>query len=91
MTKTGLNSQESGQPLPLTLVTTTLVTALVTTLVTTTYYTRLCWNSGAIQSFLLQSATLLLFCAGAALHVTIEDRYDVERFVLKSLCLSFGM
>eukprot|EP00116_Pleurobrachia_bachei_P000586 sb/3460848/ len=51
----------------------------------------LCWNSGAIQSFLLQSATLLLLCAGAALHVTIEDRYDVARFILKSLCLSFGL
>ena len=50
----------------------------------------MCMQCSILQSFLLHASTLMLLCAAAALHVTIEGNYDVKFFLTKSVILSFG-
>ena len=50
-----------------------------------------CWQCGALQMYLFLSVSLFILCVAAALHIAIEDSYDVEFFLTKSAAVSLGI
>lgn len=49
-----------------------------------------CGSYGALVLLCLLTAAILLLAAGVGLHVFVEDKYHVEHFVGKSICVAFA-